>query len=236
MRHRRPTPTSSIRCVADWFGLPRVAQGLPVSLIVKSVSRSVLVVDDDGDWRGLVADILAEEGFVVATASDGRAACDCLSRVRPAVVITDVDMPFMDGCALLAKLHRRDRGLPVIVMTADAEADAASFAQAFCLIRKPATTDDVVTAVRGALLHHHRQTRAGELWSAARAAMDVARERSYATIVRTVNRCRRPTKANAATARPAITPQKRRRGRLAVMAGLGVAAAFLIAALRGTTA
>ena len=50
------------------------------------------MVDDDGDWRAFLADTLADEGFVVTTASDGRAACDCLHRVNPAVVITDVDM------------------------------------------------------------------------------------------------------------------------------------------------
>jgi len=187
-------------------------------LIVKTGGRLVLVVDDDGDWRALVADTLAEDGFVVATACDGRAACDCLSRVKPEVVVTDVEMPLMDGCELLAELHDRDRALPVIVMTAEADADASCFAEAFRLIQKPATTDVVVTAVKDALLHR-RQTRVRKLWRAA------------------MNRCRRP-KAKAATSRPDITPRARKRGRFAVLASIGVvtAAAILLAAMRSTAA
>lgn len=222
-----------------WLVRP-AARGTGVALktIVKSGSRSVLVVDDDGDWRALVADTLADEGFVVATACDGRAACDCLTGVNPDVVVTDVDMPVMDGCALLATLHRRDRGLPVIVMTANAAADASTFSEAFRLIRKPVTTDVVVTAVKDALLCR-RQTGLREFWSAARAAVHVARKVGCAAIVRTMNRHRRPTKAKTTTAPscPGTTRRARGRGRLVVMAGVGMAtaAAVLIAALRGTT-
>ena len=116
----------------------------------------MLVVDDDGDWRALVADTLADEGFVVATAGDGRAACDCVRRVQPEVVVTDVEMPFMDGYELLAKLRCLDRGLPVIVMSADDAGDASRFSDAFRFIRKPATIDAVMVAVNEALLRRRR--------------------------------------------------------------------------------
>ena len=171
----------------------------------------MLVVDDDGDWRALVADTLAEEGFAVATAGDGRAACDCVRRVQPEVVVTDVEMPFMDGYELLAKLHGLDRGLPVIVMSADDARDASRFSDAFRFIPKPATIDAVMVAVNEALLRR-RRTRLRDFWIAARA------------VVRRV--------------RPDTRRRTGGRGRFAAIAGVGVAAvaAVVIAAIRGAAA
>jgi DNA-binding NtrC family response regulator len=195
----------------------------------------VLVVDDDGDWRALMADSLADEGFEVVTVPDGRAACDCFRRVRPAVVVTDVEMPSMDGSELLAQLRSLDRDLPVIVITAEDVQHAPAFAEAFSVIPKPATTDAVTAAVKEALLRRPR-TRLRQFWSAARAGAVVVRERGYGIAVRAVNRCWRPAKGAA------IRPVRRDTrqgagglGRLAVIAGIGVAtaAAILIAALRG---
>jgi len=194
------------------------------------------VVDDDGDWRAVLADTLADEGFVVTTASDGRAACECLHRVNPAVVITDVEMPVMDGCELLAKIHSVDRGLPVIVMTAEEAPDISGFSDAFRFIHKPATTDVVVAAVKEAVL---RRRHAGlhEVWSAARAVTDVARLHGYAALIRTMNRYRRSTSKAALVGRD-IKRRTSGRGKLAMLAGVGVAtaAAVLIAALRSTAA
>ena len=202
--------------------------------LVRRARRVVLVVDDDSDWRALIAETLADEGFVVATAADGRAACDCFRRLKPAVVVTDVEMPTMDGGELLTQLRCLDRDLPVIVMTAEDVQDAPRFTDAFRFIRKPATTDAVTAAVKEAL-ERHRRTRLRRLWSAARAATDAARERSYGIAVRTMNRCRRPTKT------PVIRPVRRDARqwagglrRLALIAGVGATvAAVLIAAMRG---
>ena len=207
-------------------------------MLVRRAARSVLVVDDDADWRSLVADTLADEGFVVATASDGRAAGDCVRRVQPEVVVTDVEMPFMDGHELLARLRCLDRGLPVIVMSADDARDASRFTDAFRFIPKPATIDAVTVAVKEAL-QRRRRTRLRDLWTTARAAAGAARGRGYAIVVRTIDRCRRSTKAPPVRrVRPDTRRQARGRGRFAVLAGVGVAtaAAFVIAAIRGAAA
>ena len=89
----------------------------------------VLIVDDDDDWRDIVADVLSEEGFSVSTASDGRAACLSSRRLRPEVVVTDVDMPLMAGPELLAWLRLTDRTLPVIVVTGADECAARRVAR-----------------------------------------------------------------------------------------------------------
>ena len=116
---------------------------------------NVLIVDDDEDWRAVIADVLSEEGFSVSTANDGRAACSALRRSKPGVVVTDGQMPLMSGCELLAWLRSLDRTLPVIVVTAEDTWDIAStYVEAFRVIRKPTTADAIVSAVREALLTH----------------------------------------------------------------------------------
>lgn len=175
----------------------------------------MLIVDDDEDWRSVIADVLSEEGFSVNTASDGRAACVSFRLARPAVVVTDVDMPVMTGRELLAWLRSRDRSLPVIVMTGEDELVIASECPgAFRVLRKPATTDAIVSAVREAsLLRDERLV--GKIARAAKALADSARRCS------TVSR-----------------RSRRGRVRFAMATGVGVTAlaALAIVAIRGVLA
>jgi CheY-like chemotaxis protein len=86
-------------------------------------ARHVLIVDDDVEIRRALATALAEEGFEVVTARDGRAALDYLTGclVRPFVILLDLRMPIMDGRAFLAAraIDKTLADIPVIVLTAD---------------------------------------------------------------------------------------------------------------------
>jgi signal transduction histidine kinase/CheY-like chemotaxis protein len=83
-------------------------------------SRPVLVVDDDPAARELVQRTLAQEGWEVVTAENGRDALDRVAAARPALVLLDLMMPVMDGFEFLSRLRQRpeDRDLPVLVLTA----------------------------------------------------------------------------------------------------------------------
>jgi DNA-binding NtrC family response regulator len=205
-----------------------LAHALPHFPVVKTLIQSVLLVDDDDDWRATMAEVLADAGFFVTTATDGRAAVHSWQRARAQVVVTDVQMPGMNGCEVLAALQSIDRNIPVIVMTAEDLSDTGSaLAGAFRIIQKPATTDAVVSAVAEALLRHrlppHRR-----IADAARAIMDVGRAKGYAAASRAATFLRPRRNAQRSVVR------KRRRAGLAV-AGFGAAAALavLIAAIRG---
>ena len=79
----------------------------------------VLVVDDDPDVALLVKTVLERRaGCEVAVAHDGQSAVERLETFTPDVVVTDIEMPGLDGLELLAELRRNDPLLPVIVMTA----------------------------------------------------------------------------------------------------------------------
>jgi len=199
--------------------------------VVKTLIQSVLVVDDDDDWRGMMAEVLAEAGFSVITARDGRAAVQSWRRARAHVVVTDVEMPIMGGCELLAALQSIDRNIPVIVLTAEDLSDRGStFAGAFRVIQKPAPADAVVSAVTDALLCD-RLPRRRSIANAARAVMYLGRTKGQAALTRASSFLRPRKDAERSIVR------KRRRARLAV-AGFGAAAAVavLIAAMRGLVA
>lgn len=72
----------------------------------------VLIVDDEPDFRHFVKEALAS--FMVVEARSGQEALELISQERPDLIIADIRMPEMDGCALLANLRREYPGVPVL--------------------------------------------------------------------------------------------------------------------------
>jgi CheY-like chemotaxis protein len=127
----------------------------------------VLVVDDDVEWREIVGELLEDAGYAVATAEDGRRALDMIAASPPTVVMTDMQMPVMDGRELLAQAHAVDGRLPVIVVSGNPETDADALLGAFRVLRKRGTPDQLLEAVADAMAHRAQQLPLGKLWRAA---------------------------------------------------------------------
>src|SRR5215212_3447326 len=85
--------------------------------------QSILLAEDNNDLRNLYAHLLRNEGFEVTAVEDGEAALDVLSKKRPDAVVTDLNMPHMDGLELIEWIRGQEEmaGLPVIAMTAYTE-------------------------------------------------------------------------------------------------------------------
>ena len=115
----------------------------------------VLVVDDEPVIRAFVARALTLAGFEVAVAADGREALRLVAegRVRPAVVVTDIEMPGMTGVELAARLLALRPALRIVMMTGDgARADAARRHPSIVdeVLLKPMRAEALVRAVRPA--------------------------------------------------------------------------------------
>jgi len=80
----------------------------------------VLLVEDDGDVRGLMRQALASAGWTISEAENGRVALERMAERRPDAIVLDLVMPEMDGFEFLAALRAREawRGVPVLVVTA----------------------------------------------------------------------------------------------------------------------
>ncbi|HVJ22070.1 MAG TPA: sigma-54 dependent transcriptional regulator [Polyangiaceae bacterium] len=114
----------------------------------------VLAVDDDASARAAMKSLLASQGYEVDLASDGAAALERIVELPPDVVVTDLDMPKLDGMGLLKELHERDPDLPVIVATSATEltaAVAAMRAGASDYITKPVDFDELILSVTRAV-------------------------------------------------------------------------------------
>lgn len=84
----------------------------------------VLIAEDDAEIREWVGIALEGTGRRVRTAPDGAAALQAYAEKRPDLMILDVMMPKVSGWDVLAEIRRRDRRLPILMLTAkSAEAD-----------------------------------------------------------------------------------------------------------------
>jgi len=122
---------------------------------------SVLVVDDDADVRALVSTLLGRAGYLVAEASDGRAALKALYGQRPDLVVLDVNMPDLDGWATLERI-RELSDVPVVMLSArgeELEKVRALRAGADDYVTKPFGRQELLARVESVL----RRTAGGEL-------------------------------------------------------------------------
>ncbi len=118
--------------------------------------RSVLVVDDDGDIRSLLKDLLVEEGYAVRLAPSGADAVEAITKNLPDLVMMDVKLPDQDGIALLKQLKREHDELEVIVMTAFGGSSTAIKAMehgAYDYVTKPFEIDDLLATLKRVFEH-----------------------------------------------------------------------------------
>jgi CheY-like chemotaxis protein len=89
----------------------------------------ILVVDDDACQRRLMRTLLGEYGMSdTAEAADGGEALDFLSRVSVDLVLTDLQMPRMDGLTMVRRLRGLGSQLPIIMLSAMEDPSAAQYA------------------------------------------------------------------------------------------------------------
>jgi len=98
-----------------------IASGQPLPPRPLPVPRAplVLVVDDSLTVRRITQRLLVREGYRVTLAKDGLEALEKLAEERPAVLLSDIEMPRMDGFDLLRNVRADERfsGLPVVMIT-----------------------------------------------------------------------------------------------------------------------
>ena len=110
---------------------------------------SVLIIDDDGESRELLAQLLRNAGYSVTTAGNGHEGLDVLHCMRPELILLDVNMPIMDGrCFREAQRHDRAwLAIPTVVMTADPNTDPMLDIAVEDTLHKPVRFRDVMTIV-----------------------------------------------------------------------------------------
>ena len=117
--------------------------------------RSVLIVDDDKDIRDALTEVLADEGFLVKSATNGQEATEWLrtNAGTTRVILLDLMMPVMDGSTFLS-LRESDpvlSSIPVVVMTAHGNVKPSSRPDVGAWISKPIDLDRLISAIHSFL-------------------------------------------------------------------------------------
>jgi two-component system chemotaxis response regulator CheY len=119
------------------------------------MSMTVLTVDDSRTMREMLRLALADAGFRVVQAEDGIHGLEVLQAEseRPQVIVTDINMPRMDGFGFIEEVRgdARYRGIPILVLTTESDAEKknrARMAGATGWIVKPFNPVKLVDAIR----------------------------------------------------------------------------------------
>lgn len=118
----------------------------------------ILTVDDSASMRALLRHALANNGFDVSQAIDGIDALEWLSENDPDLIITDINMPRLDGFGLIEKLRADENHCdrPILVLTtesSDEKKKRARDAGATGWIIKPFDAEKLINAIRR-VTHH----------------------------------------------------------------------------------
>ncbi|MGA9773623.1 MAG: response regulator [Blastocatellia bacterium] len=107
----------------------------------------VLIVDDNSYVRDVLTCMLKEIGFQIITAVDGLMGLKMAEAERPDLIITDINMPHMNGIQMIARLRGQSEfvGVPILVVSSNGskELDAALSAGANLAMHKPLDFDSL---------------------------------------------------------------------------------------------
>jgi chemosensory pili system protein ChpA (sensor histidine kinase/response regulator) len=153
-RHAIPASSPAARVFAP--GAEAVASGSIPAEAVDAIEndRVIVVADDSISVRKFVARMLEKAGYRVKLASDGLEASEIIGQVGCHLVITDIEMPRMNGYELMAHMRQDPvtRRVPILVLTSRAGAkhrDHAMKEGASAFLTKPVQEDQLIATVEG---------------------------------------------------------------------------------------
>ncbi|MES2119801.1 MAG: PAS domain S-box protein [Pseudomonadota bacterium] len=124
----------------------------PAAAPADEAQSSILVIDDDPDVRNFIADALAEQGYRVRQASDGREGLAELEREPADLVVIDFIMPGLSGAEVADRILAATPGQPILFVSGYSETEAVKrLAPETPLLAKPFRAEALNKAIRSAL-------------------------------------------------------------------------------------
>ncbi len=112
---------------------------------------TILAVDDDPNMHRLIKLYLKQENFLVTTVSSGRMALHKLDTTAFDIIISDIQMPQMDGIALVKEIRNRKKSIPVIIISAfgtNMQAKKALEVGANVVVEKPFEQEQLIRIIK----------------------------------------------------------------------------------------
>ncbi|MBC7878469.1 MAG: response regulator transcription factor [Anaerolineales bacterium] len=113
-----------------------------------------LIIEDDFDLSEIFSDALGADGFETELIRDGKAAIDRLAGIAPAIILLDLHLPYVDGAAILQKIHatKHFEKTAVIIATADAHQADELRGNADLVLLKPVSVNQLRELAKRLLL------------------------------------------------------------------------------------
>ena len=127
-----------------------------VQVVRKRMAKTILIVDDSKAIRQSISFVLEQNEYQVIEAEDGLDALEKLEGESADLIITDINMPNMNGIELIGEVRAQDgyKFVPILVLTTESQTsvmDQGKAAGATGWIVKPFSTDKLLAAVRKVL-------------------------------------------------------------------------------------
>ena len=117
-------------------------------------NREILIVDDDAQVREVLHQIFLSASYRCLQATNGKEGLEMFRASRPALIVTDLKMPVMDGIGVLGGVRAENDDTAVIVLTGAPDVQTAIDSLklgAYDFIMKPVNIDELLFAVERAL-------------------------------------------------------------------------------------
>jgi DNA-binding NarL/FixJ family response regulator len=111
----------------------------------------IVVADDSTAFLAKLVSVLATEFEVVATATDGKSALECIRLCQPSVVVLDLEMPGLNGIEVTKELTKNPSSPAVVICSIENDpeiVEAARQAGALGYVFKPRVAEDLIVAVK----------------------------------------------------------------------------------------
>ena len=138
------------------------------------MSKTIMIVDDEKRLVSLVESYLAQEGYRVVSANNGKEALPIASREKPDLIVLDIMMPEMDGYGFMRE-HRKEMDTPIILLTARVDDDERVIGLelgADDYITKPFRPRELVARVRAVLRRAGKTEPQGKMLQVADITLD----------------------------------------------------------------
>jgi DNA-binding NtrC family response regulator len=123
----------------------------------------IMVVDDEPGIRELLAEVLLEKGFDVTSARDGQESLQFLKKSKFDLLITDINMPNLNGIELLKEMKTAGRKEKIVIMTGspvDRSVVSGDVPRVYFQLIKPFKIKEFLQVVSSVLMAGHQETEA----------------------------------------------------------------------------